>query len=487
MIGSPEDFLVAGTNILAIQGLNVSDKNPTFLVSPELTGVTLEAWSPNGMYFTTPTPGASEPGRRGHPGPIIQNALHTPNIPLDTEDLLVTAQVLPTFHPISNVTMSYRVMFGSEVPVPMNDSGTDGDLAGRGRHLERAHSRQRQHHRADGALLHHRHRHPNQQLALAPLSPTPPTPPNTSAPSLSPATSPASCRCSTCSRPRVCWIPGRAPPRSARIQRSGGRVSAYFDGEFYDNIFMRLRGNTTAGYNKKSHRLQFNREHLFRHPGPGGRIRKTSFTADYPDPAYMRQGLSFWLCGEIGAPGPFYDPYRLQLNGAFYQLANHNDLHGEELLDRLGYDPDGALYNAAGMIVPSGASTGGFDKKTRTWEGNADYVALANAISESLSTCSAPSTCFDHFDLPQVISYLVAARFVHENDDVWANMSMYHDNDGDDLWRIIPFDMNLSWGAAYMDTRGPHGIQVDNDASRATPSMDLLHATGSRRQLEPAV
>ena len=57
----------------------------------------------------------------------------------------------------------------------------------------------------------------------------------------------------------------------------------------------------------------------------------------------------------------------------------------------------------------------------------------------------------------------------HENDDVWANMSIYHDNDGDDLWRIIPFDMNLSYGAAYMDNASFSGIQVTNDNLKSFP------------------
>ncbi len=251
--------------------------------------------------------------------------------------------------------------------------------------------------------------------------------------------------------------------------KTGGRASVYYDGEFYDNVFMKARGNSTIGYLKKSHSVEFNREHQFRHPGPGDRVRKTSWTADYPDPSYMRQGLSLWLCEQMGAPGPYYYPMRLQMNGAFYQLANHNDLHGEELLERLGYDPNGALYNAAGTVVPSRVSTGGFDKKTRQWEGNADYVAMANAISESLAVGQRRTNIFDLLDLPQVINYLAAARFVHENDDVWANMSVYHDNDGDGLWRIIPFDMNLSWGAAYVDLSAFSGIQVTNDSLKSFP------------------
>ena len=64
---------------------------------------------------------------------------------------------------------------------------------------------------------------------------------------------------------------------------------------------------------------------------------------------------------------------------------------------------------------------------------------------------------------------MVAARIVNESDDVRANMSLYHDNDGDDLWRIIPFDMNLSWGASYYLNSGYDGIQVANDLLKCHP------------------
>jgi len=157
-------------------------------------------------------------------------------------------------------------------------------------------------------------------------------------------------------------------------------------------------------------------------------------------------------------------------------VANHNDVHTEEMLDRLGYDSNGALYNAAGTVIPSGFSTGGFEKKTRRWDGTGpnspDYVALVGAIADSneANVGFRRTNIFDMFDLPNVINYLVAARFVQENDDVWANMSLYHDNDGDDLWRIIGFDMNLSWGAFYMDNpANDTGIQATNDNHKSFP------------------
>src|ERR1043166_6835521 len=185
----------------------------------------------------------------------------------------------------------------------------------------------------------------------------------------------------------------------------------------------------------------------------------------------MRQQLSFWLATQMGAPAPFYYPVRLQLNGQFYQLANHNDVHGEEYLSRIGYDPNGALYNSAGQVTPGKASTGGFDKKTRTWENDADYTNLATRVAETVSNPARLTNALDLFDIPEVLDYLVVARWAHENDDVWANMSVYHDNDGDSLWRVFPFDMNLSWGAIFAegDATLYTGVQCTNDTHKSHP------------------
>ena len=78
---------------------------------------------------------------------------------------------------------------------------------------------------------------------------------------------------------------------------------------------MELRGNTSAGQAKKSHRLEFNREHAFRHLPGFPRVRKTSLMAEFLDPAYLRQHLCFWMLEQMGVPSPFFYPVRAQLNG----------------------------------------------------------------------------------------------------------------------------------------------------------------------------
>lgn len=429
-------------------------------------GVDLSRYIAQQRYFMTPTPGQMNSQGVKDLGPVLTFPGYSPALPGIQDPLTITCRVQRAFAPITKVTLVWRVMFGATNSAPMFDDGLHGDgVAGDGVY---------------GSSIPKTAYGAGQMVrwylsAVDSLSRTSRWPmfqsPTESAEFLGTV---IQANYVTSNLPVVHLFapadvlqPGPSTGQIGADSESGGRVSLYYDGEFYDNIYMELRGNTTAWYSKKSHRLEFNAEHKFRHAGGGVRLRKTSFTADHPDPTFMRQGLAFWLCAESGAPGPFYEPYRLQLNGSFYQLANHNDVHGEELLERLGYDPNGALYNAAGTL--SGLSTGGFDKKTRTWDSNADYNALMAAISGSLTTSQRTTNLFEFFDLPEIISYMVAARFVHENDDVWANMSVYHDNDGDGLWRIIPFDMNLSFGAAFVDSGALIGIQATNDTLKSHP------------------
>jgi hypothetical protein len=472
-LGIATNLLRSGTNILAIQGLNASASDGTFVILPELVGTMLAGEVTSGLYLTTPTPGAENIGGSSVPGPGIANVSHTPNVPTDNENLVVTAKVFATANALANVTLYYRVMFDSEVTVTMLDDGAHGDgAAGDGVFGATI--------PADASTTGQMVRYYIVAQDTSGYSSRLPvySDPASTAQYLGTVVNPdyvtSAIPIVHLFAPASILQPGPTTSWIGADSDNGGYVSVFHDGEFYDNVRMWLRGNSTAGYNKKSHRITFNKEHPFKHDGPGGRIRKTSFVADYPDPTYMRQGLSYWLCNETGADGPFYRPVRLQLNGTFYQLANHNDVHGEELLERLGYDPNGALYNAAGMVVPGRNSTGGFEMKTRVWDkidayAGADYYAFTAAIAESNPTGTRMTNVFDNIDIPEVISYMVAARFTHENDDVWANMSLYHDNDGDNLWRIIPFDVNLSWGAAFMNSMDYSGIQVTNDNIKSFP------------------
>ncbi len=472
--GVDTNVVVSGTNILAIQGLNLAANNSDFLILGELVASSVVAESTNGMYFTAPTPGSNNSGGVTVLGPVITEVGHSPNVPLDDHDVTVTARVEQSFANafVTNVTLRYRIMFAAEVPVPMFDDGLHGDGAAGdfvfGATIPASAS-------TNGQMIRYQVRASDSQgyssrwpLFFDPVG---------SAEYLGTIVNPTNL---TSKLPIMHLFaatgvlnpgPNAGGAQPGADSEVGGRVSFFYDGEFYDNIFMSLRGNSTASYAKKSHRVEFNSEHRLRHPGASNRVRKTAFVADYPDPSYIRQRLSFWLCNQMGAPAPFYYPVRLQLNGVFYQLANHNEVNGDDLAGHLGYDQNGAFYKAAGQVTPGQASTGGFEKLNPRDGNNSDYAAFATAIGEAQPLATRRTNIFDQVNVPEAINYMAVARWIHENDDVWANMTLYRDTFGNKEWSIIPFDLNLSWGAIFAEGSSDlfNGIQATNDNHKAHP------------------
>lgn len=410
----------------------------------------------SGVYFTTPTPGAANLGGTAVPGPVIENVTHSPQVPRDTDDLVVTATVRASLKPVASVALRYRIQFGGEVTIPMLDDGAHGDgAAGDGRYgaiIPATLS-------TNGQMIRYwvGATDSNARTSRWPLY----TDPLTTEQYLGTVVEPVP----VSSRLPVFYL-FVDPSQLAGIDtESGGRVAVFYDGEFYDNVYMELRGNTSAGLVKKSHRLEFIRGHEFRHAGPGGRSRRSALLAEYLDPAYLRQHLSFWFLDNIGVPSPYHYPVHVEMNGQFYQLAFHNDVIGQEQMERMGYDPRGALYKAVGTFTPDFYSTGVFQKlEPDSDPSRTDYLSLANGINESSSALVRKRTVFDQLDVAQVINHLAGTRWCAENDDVWANMSMYRDTFGDGLWRNIPFDMNASWGQLYGGS-SPLEATVDNSKS----------------------
>jgi hypothetical protein len=476
--------LTAGGEYLALvkpDGVTVaSEYSPSYPQQvPDVSYGFAQAGNPPGytigaepVYFTTSTPGAVNLGGTAVPGPIIEDVTHTPNVPAEDEDLYVTARIRPSFRAVASVTMRYRIMFNAEVSTPMLDDGAHGDgLAGDGVY---------------GAII-PANLSTNGQMIRYLIAATDVTAGASRWPLF---TSPTGSEEYLGTVVKPDYVTSQlpifhlfvGPTQLAGIDtEAGGRISFFYDGELYDNVFMELRGNTSAGLNKKAHRLEFNRGHELRHAGPGGRSRRSTLLAEKLDPAYLRQHLCFWLLDKLGVPTQYDYPVRLQMNGAFYQLAFHGDVLGQEQMERLGYDPKGALYKAVGNLVPSFASTGGFVKlEPDNDPSRTDYLALANGINETAPVATRRASVFDMLDLPQVINHLAGARWCAENDDVWANMCLYRDTYGDGLWRCIPFDMNASWGQLY---GGSDPLEATVDTSKSHPLYGGASTGGNYNRL----
>ncbi|HEY4417431.1 MAG TPA: LamG-like jellyroll fold domain-containing protein, partial [Verrucomicrobiae bacterium] len=125
-VSAARAWLQPGTNVLAIQALNIAVTNTDFLMQAQLLGQSLADTSARWRYFSGATPGAINGSSTNDFGPIISGATHSPNVPATSDALTVTALVTPGFNPISNVTLHFRAMFNPEIALPMTVTGTNG-------------------------------------------------------------------------------------------------------------------------------------------------------------------------------------------------------------------------------------------------------------------------------------------------------------------------------------------------------------------------
>ena len=259
-------------------------------------------------------------------------------------------------------------------------------------------------------------------------------------------------------------------------------------GRYYDNVRIDLRGNTSGGYRKKSHGFKFAKCNPYTGTNPldGSKveIRKTSLTAEYGDPTYIRQGLSFYVFRLGGAFAPFFYPVRLNLNGEFYQLAFHTARFSDELIeDQYGLDPLGYGYKNSGCLTPDLRNWVTCEKKTpddgdetsaaamkplKDWTTSFGNGMQANKDDQPKVTKEVVKT----FDLPAWINYLAQARITEECDDSWANLSTYGDVNGTGTWMPLGYDMNQTWGYIYRsmwDNNWRNGLLTSEDRHKSHP------------------
>ncbi len=291
----------------------------------------------------------------------------------------------------------------------------------------------------------------------------------------------------------------------------GARVAIYDSqtSNYYDNVRIDCRGNSSDDYYKRSHGLKFSKIKSYRlaepyvHPVSGEEIEevaKTSLCAEYNDPAMFRQRLAFWFMNEAGVPAPWENPKRVNLNGQFYQLAYESPRFGDELLcDIYGFDELGYGYKNVGtfhqvtqfkddwgftMGTSGSAGTKRYTPDDGKEKGFEELLALFEELKAagSLTTddsAALTKTVAGKFDLPAWINYLAATKITQEGDDAWGNVGAYWDNAklvdggvrGTGAWRPLAWDMNCSWGQYYQAhvSVGRNGIMADADWNKCHP------------------
>ncbi len=431
--------LVSGTNVLAVHGMNRSAGNSDFLFDCELSAQLSGAGGSANVYMTPPTPGAPNASGVADLGPVIREVTENPLRPdLATQSVLkVTAEVSASQAAVDRVDLFYRQEFDAESSLEMLDDGVLPDeVAGDGIYTvnlplaglqDGEMIRWRVESRDTGGLV------SKNPLFYDPLN----SPEYYGTAAVDPSVN--------SNLPVLEWFIQN--PTGAN-NRTGTRAAVLYLGEFYDNVFCRVRGASSAGLAKKSYKVDFNTGHHCRVDDDPDSVRVEEFNLNttWTDKAYVRQPLSYDVYDLAGSPGSVCFLMRVQQNGEFFSVAAFTEQVDKRLLRReKGIDDDGALYK---MFNGGTSGTSGVEKKNREYESNADLTAFVGGLN--LSGTALENFIFDNVDIPRQLNYLAATVLTQNNDNMRKNYYLYRDSEGSGEWTQMPWDVDLTWGSHYM-------------------------------------
>ncbi len=458
----PLAALAPGAHLLALRVANAPTADGLFFAHAAVDRLTLAVAADPG-YLPLPTPGAPNVGAADLPPIVADVDRHQPLAPGEALD--IGAQVIVTHAPIDTVTLVYRAMFGPEVRLEMVPDGDrwtarlPADVAGPGELVRWAVEATD----VDGRLG----RFPpfldptDSEEYVGTLVTPPPI---------------------DTQLPVFHWF---VEDLAAAQTERGTRGALWFDGELYDNIEIDLHGQATTSFPKKSYNFDFNRDHRFRVRDDLERVKDFDLLTNYADKSKMRNTLAYGMFRDAGHDAHLVFPVRVHRNGEFFAVYEFVEDPDERWLRRMGYtEPLGAIYKCYDTLSDASRS----EKKTREAEGNADLVALVDALS--LPPEERRLWIYDHVDLARMANFLAMLFITSGNDCCTKNYYAYHDLQADQWW-FMPCDLDLSlgrnWTGNYFDDRmfPENGLYRGNNNRLVTtlyglPEFDAMYLRRAR-------
>ena len=405
-------------------------------------------------YFTTPTPGETN-GASNQLGPFIidvTNITGQPNLETDKE-MVITTKVVANAAPIGKVTLFHRFMYGGERSTVMKDDGIAPDeTAGDGIYsasfsLTSIFGTQV----AQGEMIRWRveAEDDDSNVLTAPLFL------ETKKSDRYYGTVTEDPRIATSKLPVLHWF----VERLSRAQGTSQELcSMFYLGEFYDNVGVTIHGQSTRGgaFPMKSHNFDFNNSHRFRyydkevhgedwiHGTKHGRAKDIDWLTNWADKSKVRNTMAYEMYRLGGVNCHFTYSIRVELNGDFYSVYDMIEDGDKRWMDRVGLDPNGALYKMYNRLD----SVGGGEKKTQKWvDDTKDLAALVSGMKGR--SAGKLTYAQDNVDVAQVVNFLAMNSTINNTDYGHKNYYVYSDSFKTEQWHMLPWDVDLSLGRKW--------------------------------------
>jgi PKD repeat protein len=243
-----------------------------------------------------------------------------------------------------------------------------------------------------------------------------------------------------------------------------------YNGEVFDNVRIRHRGQTSLWVSKKHWKVNFNKDHRFRTPFDlHPEVDNINLQSGYGDKTFIREFLSYKAWMDVNRPGLEMWHVRMYLNGVYRGLYMHLEAPKEDWLDRTGLDPEGWLWKAQSQAR---GGTGGFEFEADGGNQSAGYSALGTFINQmnSLTGTALVNYIDENMDVDCFIDFLAIHQLIHNADHPAKNYLVYADEDAPvGTWTYLGWDMDLTHGRNYECSNSPPsagpGITYPDDST----------------------
>jgi len=233
------------------------------------------------------------------------------------------------------------------------------------------------------------------------------------------------------------------------------------NGVVYDNVTFRIRGGSgTRSQPKVPFQVEMPNGHLFSHPELANPVDQFNLQAEtHKDRTRSRAWLGWMQWEAAGHPKVDQFWVRLERNRNFEGLYRFSETLDGDWRRREGFN-DGSFYKAAG--------SSGFEKESPKDGGTSEVDRFWDRLADSSSSAKS-RYMYDNINIPAAINWTALTALTRHWDSMASNF--YLDRDGDtERWTVVGWDLDLTY-TDYGETCGSSRMIsvecTDNDLAEA--------------------
>ncbi|MCD4774426.1 MAG: CotH kinase family protein [Candidatus Aegiribacteria sp.] len=213
------------------------------------------------------------------------------------------------------------------------------------------------------------------------------------------------------------------------------------DGALYQNVRMRIRGDSSRRYPKKSFRITFSITQ------PLDSRQKWNFNAEYLDRSYMHSYLFAFIMSRLDYPCFSVDYARMYVNDEYRGLYMRTAPYDSLSLVENSLDPECNLYKAS----MDGSCLSAYDNVEEVWtkascasSGWNDLYQLIEDL-DTLSSDNYLEFAAERFDMNDLLTIIAVNWLTSNFSTYYHNYYLYHDVWNTGMWTMLPWDVDKTF------------------------------------------